>query len=296
MKNIIILAAIIVLCQCKKNPEAPYSNENIVMDNAQAALYFHTIFREVENAWAFIYSMEYKKGKYPIKSNKSSSGKELTYDEKNVTIEYNNWETGHLYLSGTITVSFGIGSYRKEGSIANVYLTDFSINQQYVVGGSSIKFIKKVAGKEKEGENGEKEVEYNDTYTFTLLEGAAIHEIGFSMPVLITCTIANGGQYERIDGNNTLEQDDDVWVFSGVMTGMLHDDPNLKYTNTVNPTSQYEVTVNGKTIKINGKVQYSTKCRFAEQGLAQIKIAKRPDIDFIFNCSGYHFFSVTHVE
>jgi len=295
VKNFIILAAIILLCQCKKNPEAPYSNENIVMDNAQAALYFHTIFREVENAWALVDSMEYKKGKYSFKSNRSSSGKELTYDEKNVAIGYNNWETGHLYLSGTITASIGYGSYRKEGSIANVYLTDFSINQQYVVGGSSIKFIKKVEGKEKEVENNGKVMEYNDTYTFTLLEGAAIYEYGYSMPVLISCTIANG-QYERAEGNTTFEQDDDVWVYSGVMTGMLHDDPNLKYTNTVNPTSTYEMTVDGKIIKINGKVQYSTKCRFAEQGLSNIKIAKRPDIDFIFNCSGYHFFSVTHVD
>jgi len=282
VKNTIIFAAIIFLCQCKKEPEAPYSNENIVTDNAQAALYFHTIFREAENAWGFIDSMKYEKGKYPFEPNRFTTSKELTYNEKTVTIEYNNWETNGLYLSGTITVSFGIGSFRKEGSIANIYLTDFSINQQYVVGGSSIKFIKKVAVKEKEGE-------YNDTYTFTLLDGAAIHECGYSMPVLISCTIANG-QYERSEGNKTFRQDNDVWVYSGVMTGMLHDDPNLKYTNTV----MANYTENG--VNKDGKVHFTTNCITAKQGRSQIKIPKRPDIIFEFDCERCIFGSVEHIK
>ena len=279
MKYIITFAAIIFLCQCKKNPEEPYPNENVVMDNAQAALYFHTIFREVENAWAFVDSMDYRDGPYPDEASKSTFYKKLTYDgnAEIVTIEYNAWETNHLFLWGTITVSFNVDSYRREGKIAHVLLTDFAINQQYVEGQVSIKFNKRTGD--------------NDNYTFTLLEGAAIHEYGHAMPVLISCTISNG-QYERTEGNKTLIQDDDVWVYTGVMTGMLHNDPNLKYTNTVNTTSPYEE--NG--VRKDGKIYYSMNCMFAEQGLSQITIPKRPTIVYLYGCSGYFFESVTHID
>lgn len=284
MKNIIIFAAIIFLCQCKKDPAEPYSNENIVMDNAQATLYFHTIFREAENAWAFINDKNYQKGTYQDEGSRLTISKKLTYDEKTVTIEYNAWETNHLNLSGSITVSFGISSYRKEGSVANIYLTDFWINQQSVVGGSSIKFIKKVAGKEKEEKN-------KDNYTFTLLEGAAIYRKGYSMPLLISCTIAKGGEYERTKGNETLKQDDDEWVYSGVMTGMLRDDPDLKYTNTVLNTY-----TDDKGDRIDGKIVFTNNCITAKQGVSEIKIAKRPNIVFWYDCNGCFFGSVTHIE
>ena len=280
MKNIVILAAIVLLCQCKKDPEEPYSNENIVMDNAQAALYFHTVFREAENAWAFIDSKNYEDGTYIDEASRSSIYKRLTYEEskKTVVIDYNAWETNQLFLLGSITVEFAVNSYRGDGSTASVYLTDFSINQQSVVGGSSIKY-RKVQNSD------------NDHYTYTLLDGAAIHEQGHAMPVLISATIANG-QYERTEGNDTLIQEDDVWEYSGVMTGMLHNDPNLKYTNTVNPASTY--LENGESK--DGKIHYSMDCTFARQGLSQITFLKRPAIAFIHSCSGYYFESVTHIE
>ena len=66
IRNIILLTiAIVSLCDCSKDtPEEPYSNKDIVEVNAQAALYFHTVFREAENAWAFINSKEYKPDAY----------------------------------------------------------------------------------------------------------------------------------------------------------------------------------------------------------------------------------------
>jgi len=283
VKNIIIFAAIIFLCQCKKTPENHYPNENIVMDNAQATLYFHTVFREAENAWAFIDSMDYRDSTYYKESNKSTSYIKYTFkesekpeSEKTVTVDYYAWVTNQFLLEGTITVKFGIDSYRTVGSTASVYLTDFSINQQFVEASSTIKFNKTVDGK--------------DTYTYTLRDGAAIHEQGYSaMPVLITCAIGNG-QYERIEGNETLTQKDDVWVYSGVMTGMLRNDPNLKYTNTIVDSYSDNGDVKDR------RVYYSMDCKFAEQGLSQITFLKRPLIVFEYGCNGYNFFTVTHFD
>ena len=277
MRNFALFAAILFLCQCKKEPEVPYPNENIVMDNAQAALYFHTIFREVENSWAFIANADYEVGVYTDEASKLTNYKTLTYDEQNLKIEYNSWETNKLYLSGDLIVRFETASYRRDGKIANINIIDFSINGQRVVGTASIKFVKTV--------------EEKDQYTFTLLDGAAIHKHGHAQPVLISSAI-NNGQYERIEGNESLTQEDDVWVYSGVTTGLLHDDPNLKYTNTVSPSSSY--LENGESI--DGKIHYSMKCAFAQQGLSQITFAKRPAIAFIYDCSGYQFLSVAHID
>ena len=282
MKKFVVFAAILFLCQCKKDEEKPYPNENIVTDNAQASLYFHTVFREVVNAWHYIDQNKYEEGQYVDAGTSYPKYKGLTYNKSinptTVTIEYNSWETNSLMLSGTITVRFDVHSYHSDGKVATVSLTDFSINQQYVVGGSTVKFNKKL--------------EEKDSYTYTLLEGAAIHEKGYSMPVLISAAIANG-QYERIEGSETLNQNDDVWLYSGVMTGMLHNDPDLKYTNTVNPTSTYRLEDGSER---NGRVLYSMNCKFAEKGLSQITFSKRPAIGFIYSCLGYSFFSVTLVD
>ena len=286
MKNIIILVAIIFLCQCKKDPETPYPNENIVLDNAQAALYFHTVFCEAENAWAFIAGKEYKDGLYPNEANRLTVYKKLTYDQsaKMATIEYSSWETNYQNLYGAVRVRFEVDSYRRDGKVANVYLDDLTINGQRVAGEAAIKFIKKLEDKDKE-------VEARDTYTFTLLEGAVIHEYGYSMPVLISCTITNGGQYERIAGNETLEQGDDEWVYSGVMTGMLRNDPNLKYTNTVLTTYK-----DSKGEIRDGRIYFTNDCVTAKQGASEIKIAKRPDIIFWYDCKGCFFGTLEHID
>jgi len=277
IKDIIIFAAIIFLCQCKKETRGPYPNDRIVEDNAQAALYFHTVFREAENAWAFIDSVDYAEDVYKDPASTLTIYKELTYDEstKTVTIKYNGWRTNHLFLMGNIAVAFSKDSYRKNGMSAIVYLSDFSINGQNVVGEPSIRYT---------GNN--EKVQY--TYT---LNNAAIHELGNSKPVLITGSISNG-QYERTEGNETLTQDDDVWVYSGEMKGQLHNDPNLNYTNTVSATATY--TVNGESL--NGKVQYVIDCKTALQGMSLIKIKGRSDITFIYNCSECYLISVTHVD
>ena len=279
IQRIIILAVVIAaLIQCKKNPEEPYSNEKIVMDNAQAALYFHTVFCEAEFAWAFA-----DINKYEDITLSDDPKRKLSYwhnsNEKandSVAIEYNDWVlNNHLSLSGTIIVTFSNdSSYRKDRKTASVLLSDFSINRQSVVGEATITYRKTTTNP-------------NDQYVYTLLNGSFIREAGTSA-MLISCVIANG-QYERIEGNETLAQnDDDVWAFSGVMTGMLHDDPNLKYTNTVTAT----LSVNG--VNEDVRVYYTMDCRTAYQGLSQIRIAKRPDIIFEYGCSKLYFESTTH--
>ena len=279
MKKIITFAAVIFLCQCNRDTKEPFTNQDIVLYNAQAALYFHTVFREAENAWAFVDSMKYKEGTYPDAENKSSAVKKMTVtcDKSKVTldIEYNSWETNLLLLSGTIKLKFDTCSYRKNGKDATVSLSDFSINGQPVLGESSIKFNRAVGGK--------------DSYNFSLFEGSAIHEQGRSMPVLISCTVSNG-QYERAEGNETFTQEDDVWVYSSVMTGMLRNDPNLKYTNTV--INSYLDNGQNK----DGRIYYSMNCKQAKQGISRITFLKRPEIVFFHGCSGYYFESVTHIE
>ena len=278
--NAIILTAIFFLCQCKKDSEQSYSNESIVLDHAQAALYFHTIFREAENVWAFVDSMKYQEGSYPQAANPSMGSKLFICHgndkSKNIDIQYDAWLTQHFRLTGTIRLEVDTFSYRKNAKEARVRLNDFSINGQAVAGESVIKY-RKMANKT------------NDSYTFTLLEGTVIYEAGVSMPVLIS-GIINNGQYERIEGSETWVQEDDVWAFSGVMTGMMHENPNLKFTNTVNST----YTVNNETK--DGRVYYSMKCNFGDNGLSHIKIPKRSDIIFGYGCSELYFETVTPVN
>ena len=280
IQKIIILAIVFVsLSQCKKNTEESYSNLNIVMDNAQAALYFHTVFCEAENAWAFA-----DINKYEDKTDVSDTKKKLTYfhsikDKGNdsVAIEYQDWELkNHLSLTGKIIVTFdNDSSYRVNQKRANVLLDDFSINGQTVAGEATITYRKTATNP-------------NDQYTYTLLNGSYICETGTSA-MLITCVIANG-QYERIEENETIAQDDDdVWAFSGVMTGTLHDDPNLKYKNTV-PATPYTLNDEPK----DGKIRFTKNCKTAGEGSSQIEIAKRPDIIYFYGCSELYFESTTH--
>jgi len=276
IRNIILFAAIIFLCQCKS--EASYSNEDIVRDNAQAALYFHAIFREAENVWAYIDSMDYEEVIYKDPASTSVMYKELkcTEDEnKNtVIVEYEEWKTNHLSLAGRIRVVFSNdSSYRKNGMVANVYLEGFSINGQDVVGESTIKFTG----------NSER-----DLYTFSLLNGAAIYMKENSKTALISCAI-NNGQYERIEGRETFSQDDDLWVYTGSMTGQLRNDPGLKYSNTVSAT----YTEGG--VSKDGKVYFDMICTTAQKGRALIKIQGRSDILIDYYCSVCDFQTVTHV-
>ena len=273
-----MFAAIIFMCQCKKEKEVPYPNEDIVKVNAKAALFFHTVFREAENAWALIDSVQYAEDVYKDPANLTTKYKELKYSESanTVTIEYNAWETNNLLLIGRIVINFKKDSYRRSQMLATVILNNFSINGQDVVGESTITFTG----------NSEK-----DLYTYTLLEGAAIREEGTSKPEQISCSISKG-QYERIEGRKTFSQKDDLWSYQGVMKGKLRNDPNLNYTNTVLATSTY--LINDENY--NGIIYYSMNCTTAQKGISQIKIPGRSDIAIYYACSGYKFLTVTHVD
>jgi len=281
IQRIIILAVVfVVLSQCKKNTEEPYSNVDIVMDNAQATLYFHTVFCEAEYAWAFADINKYEDKTIADPKRKLTylhNSKEKANDS--VAIEYNDYVLkNYLSLTGKIIVTFdNDSSYRKISKKASILLDDFSINGQSVIGEATITYRKTATIP-------------NDQYTYTLLNGANIREAGTSA-ILISCVIANG-QYERIKENNNPDGDDDddnIWVYTGDMTGTLLNDPNLKYTNTV-PASSY--TLNGETK--DGKIRFTKDCSIASEGLSLIKIAKRPDILYFYNCEELYFESTEH--
>ena len=276
-RNVIIFFVVFVaLIQCKKEPEEPYSNENIVRDNAQAALYFHTIFREAEHAWAFINDLKYEPGTYADPANKPAAFKNYTFNDndKDVTISYNAWVTNNLLLMGTIRVKFELNSYRVPDRAANVYLADFSINGHNISGEPLLKY--------RAGDN--------DQYIYSLTAGL-IREKGISMPALISGSITDG-RYERIEGgDDPLSQDDNLWAYYGVMKGMLHDDPNLNYTNTVLNSFIME---NGE----NGIVHFTmdANCKTAKKGVSRITIPGRPDIDMWYRCSEVDFESINNVR
>ena len=270
-----MVVVLVALSQCKKEPEKPYSNDNIMLDNAQAALYFHAIFCEAEHAWAFVAEKEYEPGTYSDPANKPTVTKIYTYNAStnDVTINYNAWVANNLLLAGTLRVNFPIDSYRSDGKVAKVFLTNFSINGQDIKGEPSFKYKKSE----------------KDQYIYDFIDGA-IHELGVSMPVLISGRI-DSGQYERIEGGETLSQDDDVWAYSGTMTGMLHDDPKLTYTNKVLTTF---VDENGE----NGIIHFTmnSSCKTAKKGVAQITIpGRRPDIIYGYFCSRVDFITVEHI-
>lgn len=272
IKYIVIFAFVIFsLNQCNKNEAVTsYSNESIVIDQAQAAMYFQIVFREAEHAWALMDSIDYVEDSQIDPASTSTMFKKLTYNDSAniVTIEYQSWETNNYHLSGIIDVRFDKDVYRKEGEVANVYLEGFSINGQKMVGESSLKY-------RIEKDN------VNDVYTYILLNGSAIHEEGASMPQLISGSIANA-RYERIEGGATFEPDDDVWTFSGTMTGMLRETPSLRYTN--------------KVLTRDGPVQYAMNCKVARQGVSEIEIKGRPNVVYYYFCSEVFYFSSTDVN
>ena len=69
-KIILLSFAIILLVNCKKEQKERYTVNKVLMDNAMAVSYFHTVFREAENAWAYIDSMKYELETYEITSGK----------------------------------------------------------------------------------------------------------------------------------------------------------------------------------------------------------------------------------
>ena len=255
---------------------------DIVLDNAQAAMYFHTIFCEAENAWALVNSEEYVSfGPVDLRQTNATSYKKITYDEdeNTVIIEYQSWTSfNNLNLEGTIIVEFDTSSYRKPRETARIFLEDFFVEGQNVAGRASLQY--------KNVEEGD-----NDQYTYNVFEGTTIFEKDGN-PVLLTALI-NGGNYERITGGETLSHDDDVWKYWGTMTGMLREKPNMRYTNTVVQTIDID------DVKYDSAIYYELGCKTARHEFdypvySEIKIPGRDDIRYVYLCSQVLFFYETH--
>jgi hypothetical protein len=246
--------------QCKDDEEkTTYPNISIVADNAVAAVCFHTIFREVENAWALVDSVSYTD--LNINYQKEHRTKSLSYVASSgiITIEYHAWATNFKSLGGTINVEIPILSYGVKDMLAKISLSGFSIDGQDITGGgnSTLKYNK--------GETDE-----NDKYLFNL-SNTDIHEMGVNKPVLISGSISNG-LYERTEGGDTPSMNDDEWKYTGNMTGMLMNDPKLKYTN-----------------RVIEALYFTMNCKTAKKGHAQITIAGREEIRFLYGCTEIYY-------
>jgi len=263
-KIIIIIAIgfVFVLSQCK-NEDDTYSNSEIVLDNVNASLYFHTVFREAEYAWAvvdsfFKYSTSEPYIEWHHKNNKTF--RQLTYSDTAkihvATVEYFEWEINNLILDGTFTILVDTfnNRYRLSRSTITVNLNDFFINEQHVSGSSKIQCLNVDS--------------ITDIYSYNLLNGASIRMKGNNMPILITSTIPDG-RYERKAGRDTFEQHDDIWTFWGTMRGMIRESPNLNYTTTV--IRDYALI-------------YSMSCDYALDGIAKVTIKDFPDVYYRYEC------------
>jgi hypothetical protein len=261
MKLKFILAvsvSVLLLYGCKHDNGAySYTVGDIVQYNAQAAIYFHTIFREAENAWAFIHEKKYDTQVYTEET--GASYKKIYCGETEgsqciINIEYNSWLSGTFHLMGKITVTLPDKNvYRQEGKTAGVKLSDdFSIAQQRVTGSSSMTFVK----------NAE---DANDHYDYKLTS-ASIYDMD-DRQRLITAGISNG-KYVRMGGNQTLSPGDDIWALTATMTGQLFDDANMKYTNTVVDSGE--------------PVYFLMNCPKAIGGVSDVIIPDRPYIRYTY--------------
>ena len=279
---------LIAFCRCDSSEET-FSNVSIVYDNAQAVMYFHTVFQETENTWAFVHGKVYEELVETFERGQTHKKITVTYDideeeiETNTaTVEYNEWETNGLKLTGAIRIVVDKNSYRRQNQAARVSLFDFFINGHSVTGIFTV--IYRNAERDEEDEEAEDE---NDLYFFNVLDGANIREGRANSSALISATIRNGS-YERLAGGETFSPDDDVWRYWGNMTGTLRDNANMRYTNTVVST----VTVDGETIDV--ALRFAPDCRTARQGLSVITIAGRDDIMYVYGCDEIYYETETH--
>ncbi len=273
-KNIVLLVFVALsLCCCKKETtDDPVYD--IVTDNAAATLYFHYIFSEAEDAWAQVNSKEYSTT--PISYHDGSASKTITFSETEgnkpvITIDYNAYNIlteGTAVVSGSMTISITDKNvYRKANQIARVTLSNLSINQQRITGSCSFTY------KPVEGDT-------NDHYDYTLT-GAAIYNQENNLK-LITADITNG-KYTRIDGGETISPTDDTWTYVSTMKGILRENPDLNYTNTI--LGMY-TGVNGEVI--DGMVYFSMNCKTAENGVSSVAISGQPEILYQFHCDQWN--------
>ncbi len=283
IKNIILLSvSVLSLCYCKKDDEgSSYTVDDIVYTNSQAAVYFHTMFREAENAWAIVDSIKYSTDPYEEKN--GSAYKKITFKETeaqiSVTVEYNAWMSGTFLLGGSMTIILPGKFYRVKDKAANVTLNSFSINGQRVIGTATLMY-RVVEGNEK-----------NDHYDYSLADAAIYHAKESPAQRLITAGITNG-KYERIGGGATVKQNDDIWSYTATMKGLLYDDPNMAYTNTILSTQEYELI---KGDKLTGIVNFSFSCKTAQKGMSQVVISGWPDMIYVYNCDGVVYLAQTDI-
>ncbi|MDR2038389.1 MAG: hypothetical protein LBQ60_10750 [Bacteroidales bacterium] len=264
LKNIIIVAlAVILLPTCKKDDdEVEYTPIDMVGDVVWATSYYSVIFREAEDAWALVDKNNYSTD--PITEENESRKKTITFKEPSegkfvVDIEYNAWSLNDMTLMGTITIDLPDKEvYGQSGRTAVIKLTNrFSVNGQIVTGNMPItcRFVTE----------GETQI---DRYDYKL-NTASIHSLEDDKKVIITCDVTNGS-YTRIEGAETkADPKDDVWSFTGTMTGMLRDDANFTYSNTVSGTE-------GETLL------FKSTCYKALQGVCKLTVKGKSDMHYTY--------------
>ncbi|MDR1666584.1 MAG: hypothetical protein LBS03_02670 [Bacteroidales bacterium] len=217
--SVAVVISAVMPCGCGSgsDDDEGYETRVMVTDVTQAYLYYWLIFREAENAWALVHEAGYAAGE-TTRENGRSISYQLTEGGKGiVSVVFDGWRQHTAILSGTMTVDLPVDkdSYRQNGRVS-ISLSKFSINGQQVTGFATITFS--AAGE-------------IDQYAYSLTE-AAIYDSDDEQ-ILITCSMS-GGRFQRIDGSaTTASPEDDLWAFNGNMTGMLHNQSSLKYTNTV---------------------------------------------------------------
>jgi len=267
--TILAIGFVFTLTQCKDEGDIGYSSNDIVIDNVKAALYFHVVFREAEYAWAIVDSIiGYASTESYIEMDSSNNiaFKKYTYSDTTkipvATVEYNEWRftlgDEDIHINGSFTIAIDTFSYRVSRSVSTVTLLGFSINEQSVTGSARIT-CQNVESNE------------NDIYSFNLLSGASIRKKGDNTTTLITASIPSG-RYERIEGSKTFTPNDDVWSYIGNMNGMLRENPNLNYTNTI--------------LK---NLHYTMDCNYASHGEVKITIKNLPDVYYLYLCDRIYY-------
>ena len=313
LRFFIVAAVVLALfSRCEDNSDGNYSNTEIVLDNAQAVMYFHTVFCEAENIWAladskgyvefedfFQQSEGYKEVTAVVTEKYDEDGIELLSVENTVTVTYHEWISNKLKLTGEISVVFLAGSYRKQNETARATLNNLFIENQNVTGVSTVQYrnVPKVKEDDEEDDGDdeeEEEEEENDIYHFSLLDGASIREAGRragGMPVLLTASIRNGS-YERVAGGATLSADDDVWKYWGVMSGILRNRPTMRYTNTISERMNIDGTQVDFAIYFDGGCPITVMHNIS--GFSTITISGHSDIFYQFRCDRVYFETETH--
>jgi hypothetical protein len=210
------VAVVLTLLQsgCHKD-DASYSPGTMVIDVSQAYMYYFIIFREAETAWAQVHENGYRYGEKTGNSNRTiqldSLNKKIYID---VHLKDYTWES--TVLSGKFTIALTADSSYLKKDKATISLDSLFINKQKVEGFSTITHTLN---------------EETDQYSYILASGSIYSVDGED--ILITSAVS-GGTLLRTAGSATIATpEDDVWTFTGTMTGKIRNSESLKYSNTV---------------------------------------------------------------